>query len=199
MQTDTPIDRTIYHVHPETGEFLGEGEARLDPIDDSFLLIPAHATQAKPPAAGKHQAAVLVADGWLLKPDYRGLVYSTADGSAVQHFELGDLPKGFTHLAPPGEDFAWSDKGWALDENARSIRLADAERAWRNGEVDNVKWLRERHRDEQDLQKPTTLTDAQFAELLGYLQALRDWPQSESFPDVEQRPVAPSWIADLVL
>ncbi|WP_246882696.1 phage tail assembly chaperone [Pseudomonas sp. MWU349] len=196
MQADTPIDRTIYHAHPETGEFLGEGEARLDPIEDSFLLIPAHATQAKPPAASGHQAAVLQAGEWLLKPDYRGLVYSTADGSAVQHFDLGDLPEGFTHLVPPGEDFAWSDKGWVLDEEARSIRLADAERVWRNGEVDNVKWLRERHRDEQDLQKTTTLSDAQFTELLSYLQALRDWPQSDVFPDVAERPAAPPWIAD---
>ena len=30
----------------------------------------------------------------------------------------------------------------------------------------------------------------------GYLQDLRDWPQSDQFPVVEHRPVAPSWIAD---
>ncbi|HDS1679143.1 TPA: hypothetical protein QEM39_000619 [Pseudomonas putida] len=196
MQADTPIDRTIYHVHPETGELLGEGEARLDPIDDSFLLIPAHATQAQPPVAGEHQAAVLQGDDWLLTPDYRGLVYSTADGAATQYFELGDLPEGFTHLAWPGEDHVWSESAWVLDETARAARLAEQERAWRNSEVERVKWLRERHRDEQDLQKETTLTAEQFAQLLTYLQELRDWPQSTAFPDATQRPVAPSWIAD---
>ncbi|MNJ81941.1 hypothetical protein D3C77_810250 [compost metagenome] len=53
-----------------------------------------------------------------------------------------------------------------------------------------------RHRDEQDLPLSTTLAAEQFAELLIYRQSLRDWPQSELFPDAEQRPVAPSWIAE---
>jgi len=196
MKTDTPIDRTIYHVHPETGELLGEGEARLDPIDDCFLMIPAHATQAKPPVAGERQAAVLQGENWLLTPDYRGLVYSTADGSVGQCFELGELPEGFTHLAWPGEDHSWSGSAWVLDEAARAARLADKERAWRNSEVERVKWLRERHRDEQDLQAETTLSAEQFAQLLTYLQELRDWPQSEQFPVLEHRPITPPWIAD---
>jgi hypothetical protein len=59
-----------------------------------------------------------------------------------------------------------------------------------------VLWLRERHRDEQDLQRSTTLSDERFAELLTYLQSLRDWPQSEQFPEIEHRPVAPPWIVE---
>lgn len=74
--------------------------------------------------------------------------------------------------------------------------VAEQERAWRDGELAARQWLRDRHRDEQDLQRETTLSAEQFAELLGYLQDLRDWPQSEHFPVIEHRPVAPAWIAD---
>ena len=74
--------------------------------------------------------------------------------------------------------------------------IAARERAWRDGELSARQWLRDRHRDEQDLDRETTLSADQFAELLGYLQDLRDWPQSGQFPVVEHRPVAPPWIAD---
>lgn len=72
--------------------------------------------------------------------------------------------------------------------------VASQERAWRDGELAARQWLRDRHRDEQDLGRPTTLSNEQFTELLAYLQALRDWPQGEAFPDALQRPQPPSWI-----
>lgn len=74
--------------------------------------------------------------------------------------------------------------------------LAEDERTWRDAEMQSNEWLVARHRDEQDMQLATTLTAEQFAELLVYRQALRDWPQSEAFPDSAQRPVAPPWIAE---
>lgn len=70
------------------------------------------------------------------------------------------------------------------------------EREWRNQAVASTEWLVTRHRDEQGLDRPTTLTTEQFAELLTYRQALRDWPQSSDFPSHEHRPPAPAWIAD---
>lgn len=76
--------------------------------------------------------------------------------------------------------------------------LEQIERAWRDAEIERVKWLRERHRDELDMEGPTTLTAEQFAEVLVYLQALRDWPQSEHFPDATQRPQPVTWLADLL-
>lgn len=78
-------------------------------------------------------------------------------------------------------------------------QLAANERAWRDAEVSSTEWLVTRHRDEQDMQLATTLTAEQFAALLVYRQALRDWPQTEVFPDSAQRPVAPAWIAEQVL
>lgn len=74
--------------------------------------------------------------------------------------------------------------------------LAAAERLWRDGQVSTTEWLVTRHRDELDMQQATTLTAEQFTALLTYRQALRDWPQSEAFPDTQQRPIAPAWIAE---
>lgn len=77
--------------------------------------------------------------------------------------------------------------------------LAEQERKWRDAELLAVTWLRDRHRDQLDIGSDTTLSAEQFAELLVYMQALRDWPQSDAFPSTEQRPVPPAWIADLAL
>lgn len=72
----------------------------------------------------------------------------------------------------------------------------DAERSWRDGELASLMWLRERHRDQLEIGRETTLSAEQFTELLEYMQDLRDWPQSPDFPDIEQRPVPPAWIAE---
>lgn len=81
---------------------------------------------------------------------------------------------------------------------ATSDDLAKLERKWRDGELASVLWLRERHRDQQEVGGDTSLSPEQFAELLVYLQALRDWPQASEFPDSIYRPVPPSWIAQQV-
>jgi hypothetical protein len=74
--------------------------------------------------------------------------------------------------------------------------LAAMERLWRDAEIESVRWLRERHRDEVDSARPTTLTAEQSGELLDYVQALRDWPTAEGFPAPENRPVRLAWIPE---
>lgn len=75
---------------------------------------------------------------------------------------------------------------------------ANEERRWRDLELQGVAWLRERHRDQAELGSDTTLSADQYSELLTYMQQLRDWPQSVSFPDASKRPVPPAWIKDQV-
>ncbi|MFL1525848.1 phage tail assembly chaperone [Pseudomonas sp. O230] len=79
---------------------------------------------------------------------------------------------------------------------APTTTKADDERKWRDAKLISVMWLRERHRDQLEIAGPATLSTEQFSELLVYMQALRDWPQSPDFPDNQHRPVAPSWIAE---
>lgn len=76
--------------------------------------------------------------------------------------------------------------------------LAALERKLRNDLLSSVIWIRDRHRDQMELDGATTLEDRQFRELLAYIQMLRDWPQTPEFPDSLHRPVAPIWIADQI-
>lgn len=98
-----------------------------------------------------------------------------------------------------GQAFGKSIQG---DEAGRPVLVdpvvdaAVAERKWRDGELLTVTWLRDRHRDQLDMAADTTLTAEQFTELLVYMQQLRDWPQAEAFPLIEQRPVAPPWVTE---
>lgn len=90
--------------------------------------------------------------------------------------------------------------GWLFQSGIFSEKLETlaersiSERDWRDGELEALQWLRDRHRDEQDLGRPTTLSNEQYTEFLAYLQTLRDWPQAEDFPDSQQRPKPPHWI-----
>ncbi|WP_415763509.1 phage tail assembly chaperone [Pseudomonas sp. CP4] len=90
------------------------------------------------------------------------------------------------------------------DENGRPVlkklepdfqTQATSERIWRDGEIESIKWLRERHRDEVEMASATTLSGEQYEALLHYLKLLRDWPQSEGFPDEQARPERPEWFA----
>lgn len=86
-----------------------------------------------------------------------------------------------------------------LSKHPKIVPLEDParfERERRDTELAAVIWLRERHRDQKEIGFDTALSDAQFEELLLYMQALRDWPQSPNFPDIEHRPLAPAWIAN---
>jgi hypothetical protein len=110
---------------------------------------------------------------------YQEVIANPAAGKVRGHDDKG-LPILVDPLPPTVED------------------LSVQERQWRDSEVERIKWLRERHRDQLEIEGPTTLTAEQFSELLIYMQALRDWPQSSDFPDSQHRPTAPGWIAEEV-
>ncbi|WP_460146633.1 phage tail assembly chaperone [Pseudomonas sp. S2_A02] len=72
-------------------------------------------------------------------------------------------------------------------------------RAWRDAEIIRVTWLRDRHRDEVEIGAETTISAEQYAELLAYIKALRDWPATAEFPAEDSRPVMPEWMASQAL
>lgn len=80
---------------------------------------------------------------------------------------------------------------------ATAEELAAIERSWRDLAIERVKWIRERYRDESDMGGATSITAARFSELLTYIQKLRDWPDSSSFPDSTKRPPIPGWVEEL--
>lgn len=58
--------------------------------------------------------------------------------------------------------------------------------------LSSTDWLSIRHRDQVDAEQPTSLTADQYAELLVYRQALRDWPASGDYG--EAYPMKPGWL-----
>lgn len=74
-----------------------------------------------------------------------------------------------------------------------------AARTWRNAEIERVAWLRDRHRDELELSAETTISADQYAQLLAYIKALRDWPATAEFPAEDSRPEVPDWVATQTL
>jgi len=188
----------IYQADPLTGEFMGFSVADPDPMDENNWLIPAMAFLEAPPVGATGFAIVHQPDSdvtWSVVPDLRGEVYSTQDGAPLQHNKLGVLPDGLTVEPMPSQHHVWVDGEWILDKSVQAIHEQIAERQWRDTEIDRIKWLRERHRDEQDLALTTTLTTQQFPQLLSYMQQLRDWPRSPDFPALGHRPLAPKWIS----
>lgn len=75
-------------------------------------------------------------------------------------------------------------------------QMASKERAWRDVQLAEAATMRDRHRDQVEINAETTLSPEQFKELLVHMQVLRDWPQSPDFPATEHRPVPPAWFAD---
>ncbi|WP_294735673.1 phage tail assembly chaperone [uncultured Pseudomonas sp.] len=101
---------------------------------------------------------------------------------------------------PAGMVRAHDDKGLPYLISAPVIEpdLPAIEREWRDGALLALATLRDRHRDQLEIGAATVLTGEQFNELLVYLQALRDWPQSKDFPQSDKRPLASTWIGELV-
>jgi len=67
--------------------------------------------------------------------------------------------------------------------------LANQARRRRDAEIAQVRWLIERHRDEQALQIATTLTPEDYRLVQEHVQALRDVPEQDGFPRAIDWPV----------
>lgn len=81
----------IYHYNDLTGEYIGQTEAKLDPIEKKPLL-PAHATTLKPPMTEANQAARFNAGAWELVPDFRGVKGYDTFGEHHEVTEINVMP-----------------------------------------------------------------------------------------------------------
>lgn len=84
----------LFHYDGLTGEFLGQTQARPDPMTPGSFLIPANATNKTPHVVGANQANVFnsALNEWELKPDYRGITYYNKTTGDEVFFNLGDTP-----------------------------------------------------------------------------------------------------------
>lgn len=119
------------------------------------------------------------------------------DGHAVSFDGVGDLPSWLTAQERPDSFHDWDGTDWVPDEIAIEKNKKVIERSWRDQEINRISWLRDRHRDELELDLGATLTEDQYNELQDYIQMLRDWPMNQEFPNQEARPDRPSWLSNL--
>ncbi|MFD2643063.1 tail fiber assembly protein [Pseudomonas japonica] len=114
---------TIYHAHPMTGEYLGQGIADPDPMDKENWLIPGFAYLDAPPEVPTLKVARRSGDksSWEVVDDYRGPVYSTSTGEVQEYTRLGSLPEGLTLHPRPAAFYRWNGTAWELDKLAQLV------------------------------------------------------------------------------
>jgi hypothetical protein len=124
---------------------------------------------------------------------YPGDLSGSAVGESAVEISKAD------YVALLGKVLAVDEHGYpvlAVEQPPTIGQLVGNERAWRDQLLSMLMGVRDRHRDQLEIEVATTLSGEQFTELLVYMQALRDWPQSADFPDSQHRPITPSWIAE---
>lgn len=57
----------IYHYHPETLEYISEGQADESPLEPGVFLIPTQATETAPPAAVPGKTRHFEFGAWVLR------------------------------------------------------------------------------------------------------------------------------------
>lgn len=85
-----------------------------------------------------------------------------------------------------------------IDPPAATVeQLSIVARTWRDSRLGASQWVIDRHRDQVDAGISLTLTGDQYAELMIYRQALRDWPLDTDFPQDQSKPAPPVWLAEV--
>lgn len=131
----------IYYVDDQ-GEWAGHTFADPSPLEPGVWLLPRNSYLEEPPAPLQGYALCRTADGgaWEHRLDLRGQrVYRTtstytdpASGVAIQPGEfvawqaIGELPSGWTLLAPSTPYDVWQDGCWVTDAAAQRAAM-DAE------------------------------------------------------------------------
>lgn len=89
----------IYNYDSITKEYTGYCEADLDPAESKaqgkeVYLIPAYATDKKPPKAHANEV-VIYEDGWEIEADFRGKYIVNEEMKPQKVTQIGELPEGY--------------------------------------------------------------------------------------------------------
>ena len=144
------------YQYTANGYFAGEVE--------DYCLLPNNATHTVP-TLKKGFVPRWTGETWEQIEDHKGKS-GYVNGQPHEIKEYGPLPTGWSDTPPPP----------TIEE------LFDRLRSFRDARISAVLWMRERHADELELGKETTLTPEQYTALLTYIQALRDLPAQPGAP-----------------
>lgn len=170
----------IYHYDPNTREFLREGTARRDPLEEKEnYLIPLNATIMAPPVAVDKEKAVFdeLTGIWSVVPDYRGqTLYRKDTGEAIRIIELNIIPDDtMTNLIPPVHGI-WLNNRWEINLAAQKYNLVLEVKASAAQRINYTlpDWKARRHRDQIELGVTTTLTAKDYKAKLQICHAIRN-------------------------
>ena len=108
--------KAVYNYDPNTGEYLGPETAHESPLEPGVYLMPAHSTEAEPPEAGEHQAAVYSDGAWTLVEDHRGEVWY--DTATQERHEIKCLDEAisnkWTQIEPTDHEAVWNGTAWEV-------------------------------------------------------------------------------------
>ena len=176
-------------------------EARAAAENARLITVSAAAGEAEIARQASIAAATTTADQKLKAAQARA--QAAADAVEPAHWLI---PAHATAEEPPaageGEQVVRREDGWEIEpiptppapEPLPTIDPARAARDERDLRIASVRPLVDRHRDQVDLDLPTTLTPAEYLAVLQHIQALRDVPQQPGFPADIEWPALPAGI-----
>jgi hypothetical protein len=115
----------IFYLYDESGVYLGDYVAQINPVNPLEYIAPTLSTDIKPVPTEKTWP-VWVGDKWTYAPDYRGTIWNTSTGEPLEHKEIGLLPEGHTDKPKPEGSYKWQSDKWVYDiEQARLIKKSE--------------------------------------------------------------------------
>lgn len=157
-----------YRYNPETSEYEHPVICQPNPARPGEYLIPPSATPLEPPRVENKQIAQFNINlkQWSIQPDYRGTEYWLPDGSQHKIETIGEVPPENALFDPPPPKPPTPE-----EEYAEMIRQRDQM-------LDKNDWTILRHKDQIELEIPTTLSPEGYKNTLIWRQQLRDMPQT---------------------
>jgi hypothetical protein len=174
------------HYFDDSGYYTRSAPANPDSAP------PRNALRTAPPEAGDNQWPCVVDGAWALAESYKGkTAYDTSTARPLEIENHGPLPEGLT-LQEPGSYPAWDAEAetWTTDKDAQSKALAEKVRAERDRRIEAIMWRVQRY--ESEVRQGWTDTTDDINVLDTELQALRDVPQQEGFPEAVVWPESPA-------
>jgi hypothetical protein len=105
----------VYNYHPDYKYYLGFSKADESPLEPGVFLIPANATEKKPPEPQIDKVHIFVNNEWKTIDDLRGSFYSLEPESIGMYIKNEDPCKqleNITTKAPPPkkptEEWSWN-------------------------------------------------------------------------------------------